>query len=240
MKRWTALMLALCLVLSLSAACFAESAKKPGIDDIRACGQEDSMQLPLEESYLEYYESKYIWCVGGCFVYSYTKPESAQILTTIAQGTKVTQIALQNGMACILYQDGLGRDHAGWVTATNLNYMILKGEALDVNWKKELAELAVQGQAEPSEELFEVLEETIEHPTDGHYLEDYELEKVSTDNVSYVYDRARRDVNHRVAVLNAGVEVAVFARQGDMCCALFMTPNGLKAGWINPQNLSAA
>lgn len=95
---------------------------KPGIEDIRNCGQEGSMQLPDASSYLSEYEKMYvnIWRAN---VYSYTPQDSAVVIDWAYNGTEVTVLARQNGMSCVLFPSTKGGGQmAGWITSTNLSY----------------------------------------------------------------------------------------------------------------------
>ena len=127
--RIFALLCAVSLLLPLSASAFAEggTAAERGLEAIRATGDDKLIQLPKEESYLENFKTRYAdistlrdlkgRLVGGpCApVDRFPNPQSGMQMPYAYNGTKVTVVAEEKNMSCILYRSNSNVLRAGWI-----------------------------------------------------------------------------------------------------------------------------
>ncbi|MDO5445250.1 MAG: hypothetical protein Q4F31_06495 [Eubacteriales bacterium] len=55
-------------------------------------------------------------------VYSYNGNGKSTVVDSLEFRDKVTAIAVQDILTCVLYEDSDGNEHAGWITSKNLQY----------------------------------------------------------------------------------------------------------------------
>ena len=93
----------------------------PSASDIWAADNCDQVQFPAGNSYYSHYRICYIDASGGHSVYVYSKPSTSAKKREAFHGSRVTAIAKENGLTCILYYTDQNVYRAGWVTSTNLS-----------------------------------------------------------------------------------------------------------------------
>ncbi len=95
-----------------------------GKEMILATGDQKYIQLPDEASYLPEFKTKYAYntiYIGPCTtVERYPMRRSGGAMPFAYEGTKVTVVAEQNDMSCIIYRDSDNRIRAGWIWSTDL------------------------------------------------------------------------------------------------------------------------
>ena len=125
-KRIMLCMLAFVLCLAAAAPVYAaeDSAAERGLAAIKATQNWDYIVLPKEESYLDEWKTLYgrrAWYAPSLYVESMPLPNSGEPLRpNLFEGTRVTVVAEENDMSCILYQDVNYKTCAGWIQSIRL------------------------------------------------------------------------------------------------------------------------
>lgn len=120
------ILLCLLVLLLCAAPAFAEepSAAERGLEAIKATRNWDYIFLPKEESYLEEWKTLYgrrAWYAPSLYVESMPLANSgAPLRPNLFEGTKVTVVAEEGNMSCILYQDVDYEVYAGWIQSIRL------------------------------------------------------------------------------------------------------------------------
>ncbi len=111
------------LLLTLLPTAYAEGGPQEGKQMIEATGDDVDIQLPDDECYLPEFKVRYAYNknVGPCSsVEKYPQKNSGATMPYAYDGSKVTVVAEQNDMSCIIYYDSSYRIRAGWIQTTNL------------------------------------------------------------------------------------------------------------------------
>lgn len=127
MKRILPVLLALSLLLpllSLSAFAGEPTAAERGYEAIMATGHGELIVLPQPESYLDSWQTRYArraWYAPSLYVESVPQLRSgAPCVANLFEGSRVTVVAEENGMSCILYQGVNYKRYAGWIPSVRL------------------------------------------------------------------------------------------------------------------------
>ena len=130
------LLIALVLLLGLSASAFADGASAPedvttdtsacarGLAAIRAVGVDSWFVLPKEESYLSEWKTLY---ARKAFKAPCLAVEAAPKLLTgrpnppyLYEGVEVTVVAEENDMSCMIYRGNNNKQYVGWIRSIRL------------------------------------------------------------------------------------------------------------------------
>ena len=117
------LICALVLLMTLLPPAYADGGVQEGKDMIASTGDDEYIQLPDEDCYLPEFKVRYAYNknVGPCSsVEKYPQKNSGATMPYAYDGTKVTVVAEQNDMSCIIYHDSTDKVRAGWIKSANL------------------------------------------------------------------------------------------------------------------------
>ncbi len=95
----------------------------PSKKDLDTVG--DNIIYPKTSSYLDTYETMYVKSTKGQGIYAYWAPdadEEHRKTDAILEETKVTVLARENGMSCIIFINQRDHQHAAWVNSERLVY----------------------------------------------------------------------------------------------------------------------
>ena len=97
----------------------------PGVSDIIATGDDKVIQLPKSKSYLPSYQIMFVNASKGNSVYMYKSPwadKSNRLMDDAYHGSKVTVLANENGLSCILFTTQSNKQRAAWINSANLSW----------------------------------------------------------------------------------------------------------------------
>lgn len=141
MKKILVCILALVILAMISAVAFADpvisnriigepaslapaQSGVSGLEMILTTGDQKEIRMPDTSSYLYVPEYMYIDALQDHSVYVYKKLDGNkdEIMPFAFEGERVTVVATQGGMSCIVYYDEDFQLHAGWVYNGSLSY----------------------------------------------------------------------------------------------------------------------
>ena len=138
MKKLLSLLCILALLASLPATAFAVNnvikgdvsvsggpSGSPSVTDIIATGDDKVIQLPKAKSYLSSYQIMFINAPRGNSVYMYKAPradKSIRLIDDGYHGVKVTVLANENGLSCVLFHTQSNKLRAAWINSANLSW----------------------------------------------------------------------------------------------------------------------
>ncbi len=213
---------------------------RPGIEDIRRLGLENSMDLPSPRDYLNSYQTKYVssWQAQ---VYSRTTAGKQVCIDTLSNGTKVVVIAQTSSMSCVLYEVS-GGTIAGWITTQNLSTKQPEGSTRNSpSGGASLQGSSVSAAAQEGKDYVELCGWLgyVQLPKDSSWLSDYRPKEVKTWKAT-VYSYTQAGKQKVIETINNGTGVLVLAEQGEMSFVSYESDGicGPVCGWITTANLS--
>ncbi len=117
------MILTFALLLTILPEVYAEGGIQEGRELIASTGDDIYIQLPEEDSFLKEFKVMYAFNknVGPCSsVEKFPKKNSGATMPYAYDGTKVTVVAEQDGMSCIVYHDSTDKIRTGWIQSANL------------------------------------------------------------------------------------------------------------------------